>query len=467
MKEEGLAEKQVEIPAGTPKAEAERLLIPDHRVFHRRLPSFGTSIKLHRENKPRFMSKSHQTSLTQLGQWISRALKGTSEVSEDIWRDLFATGGVATPFSWVITNNKAVRTQMKRMDAMPTKSNRKSARNQQTYDFSTMYTQLKLDAMKEKMKKYVEMVFEYAKDCRSKAGVEKVLIIHRKKSHTWNKVADNQHDTASTKIVTAERLIKWINYLLDNLYVKAAGMTLKQVIGIPMGASCSPFLANLTLFMYEYEFFRSFIRKHDPANNRNKRTLLWKLSCCTRYIDDLWNPLVDEQLFRCITKKIYPDWLQLGEPEERGASVNYLDMTIFHDAGIWQSKLYDKRKQLKLQGLKINKFPDPDSKITTRSKYGIITSQLHRFTVTCTRTSYFTAAATELYGEFIEKGYSKALIDKYCCKFLRRHSETVHVPVMTIAKKFQNKLKAATMPPPSFPPPPPPRTGWWTPKQDD
>jgi hypothetical protein len=151
---------------------------------------------------------------------------------------------------------------------------------------------------------------------------------------------------------------------------------------------------------------------------------------------------------------MYPSWLQLGEPEEKGVAVNYLDMRIFHDAEIWQSNLYDKRKGLKAKGLKINKFPDPESKITRRCKYGVITSQLHRFTVACTRTTYFTAAATELYTEYIRKGYSKAQIDKYCCKFLRRQSDVLHLQPMAIAKKFQQQ-KATTMPPPSFPPPPP------------
>jgi hypothetical protein len=153
-----------------------------------------------------------------------------------------------------------------------------------------------------------------------------------------------------------------------------------------------------------------------------------------------------------MNKKMYPEWLQLEEPEERGPHVNYLGMTIYHDAGIWPSNLYDKRKMLKLQGFKINKFPDPKSKITTRCKYGIITSQLHRFTVTCTRISHFTNAATELYGEFMEKGYSRSLIDKYFSKFLRWHSETIHAPAMAIAKKFQNRQEAMKMPPPSFPP---------------
>merc|ERR1719478_325686 len=100
---------------------------------------------------------------------------------------------------------------------------------------------------------------------------------------------------------------------------------MKQVIGIPMGVSCAPYLANLMLFMYEFEYFKKFIKQHDPLRYQPARDMLQYLSCCTRYIDDLWNPLVDEKTFRKITKQIYPTWLLLGEPEMSGNCVNYLD----------------------------------------------------------------------------------------------------------------------------------------------
>ena len=126
-----------------------------------------------------------------------------------------------------------------------------------------------------------------------------------------------------------------------------------------MGVSCSPYLANLMLFMYELEFFDGFISKHDPIRNKQARQLLWKLSCCTRYIDDLWNPLVPKAKFQSITKQMYPTWLQLGDPESEGTMVNYLDMSIWQQDGTWQSKLYDKRVELQAKGLKLNKFSHP------------------------------------------------------------------------------------------------------------
>ena len=191
-----------------------------------------------------------------------------------------------------------------------------------------------------------------------------------------------------------------------------------------MGVSCAPFLANLMLFMYEFKFIDKFITKNDPLNNPTHRSMLWKLSCCTRYIDDLWNPWIKISVFQKFTKDIYPDWLQLGEPEHEGASVNYLDMTITQEDGIWHSKLYDKRIELITKGLKTNKFPHPDSKITTRCKYGVITSQLHRFSVACTKTS---AAATSLCIEYMRKGYMQHTIDVYFANFLRRYSHKITI----------------------------------------
>ena len=97
------------------------------------------------------------------------------------------------------------------------------------------------------------------------------------------------------KVITLERFEEWINYLLDNLYIRVGDELLRQVVGIPMGVSCAPYLANLMLFMYELEFFDAFISTHNPIRNKTARQLLWKLSCCTRYIDDLWNPLVTKR----------------------------------------------------------------------------------------------------------------------------------------------------------------------------
>ena len=63
----------------------------------------------------------------------------------------------------------------------------------------------------------------------------------------------------------------------------------------------------------------------------SRHNFLTKLAFSTRYIDDLWNPLLTKTEFTKFAKDIYPAWLPLDEPESEGPSVNYLDMSIWCD----------------------------------------------------------------------------------------------------------------------------------------
>ena len=313
---------------------------------------------------------------------------------------------------------------------------RPDAGGQQTYDFSTMYTSMKLECVEEKMKQYVDLVFEYQKQSGSKKDrdKERVILVKNKGIGGWRVRDDTQQkETASTKFVTAARLKKWITYLLQRLFVKVGDQVQRQVIGLPMGTSCSPFMANLVLFMFELEYCTEKVSKFRLWRNAEgeligisetkELELLHKLAHCTRYIDDLWNPLVGKATFQKIAREIYPEWLQLGL-EHEGETVNYLDMTIWHTKGNnlrWHSKLYDKKMGLITKGLKLNKFPDPSSKLSTRCKYGVITSQLHRYKVANTRRQDFISAAVGLYTAYVDKGYQVRKIDHYFERFIRSH----------------------------------------------
>jgi len=406
-----------------------------HTWFNEAVPTFGVSVKLHKKNTLRFMAKSQNTSLTQMSNWMSRSFKIMTLVSEEIWKSLFMKVGIITHSSWVIDNSKQVRRRMARMQEAGLKP---GADGQQTYDFSTMYTSMKLECVEEKMKQYVDLVFEYQKQNGSKKdrGKEKVLLVKHKDIGGWRVRNDEQQrDTDSTKFITAETLKRWIAYLLQRLFVKVGDRVQRQVIGLPMGTSCSPFMANLVLYMFELEYFTEQVSKvrlwHNgterrpryAVNKTSKLELLKKLAHCTRYIDDLWNPLVETAVFQQVAREIYPEWLQLGL-EHQGESVNYLDMTIWHTNGDnfrWHSKLYDKKVGLMAKGLKLNKFPHPSSKLSVRCKYGVITSQLHRYTVACTRRQDFIPVAVDLYKAYVDKGYNRGMIDRYFERFIRSH----------------------------------------------
>ena len=95
--------------------------------------------------------------------------------------------------------------------------------------------------------------------------------------------------------------------------------------------------------------------------------------------------------------------------------------------------------ELQAKGLKLNKFPHPETKITTRCKYGVSSSQLHGFKTVCTQTSQFLDAATTLYTEYIDKGYDQRLVDKRVHKFLTRERDTLTIKPTRIKYHYQKQ----------------------------
>jgi hypothetical protein len=97
--------------------------IQEKLLFAERVPTFGAVVKTVKDNKIRFLAKSHKTSLSQLSQWITKSLKIMMPMSEEIWRSLFQAAGVVATSSWVITSTKQARKRMDRMQAMGKKPN--------------------------------------------------------------------------------------------------------------------------------------------------------------------------------------------------------------------------------------------------------------------------------------------------------------------------------------------------------
>ena len=67
------------------------------------------------------------------------------------------------------------------------------------------------------------------------------------------------------------------------LYVKVGDKIHRQEIGVSMGTSCSPFLANLNLFMFEFKWFSEQNSRLRPWHLQRREQLM-NLTFCTRYI---------------------------------------------------------------------------------------------------------------------------------------------------------------------------------------
>ena len=111
-----------------------------------------------------------------------------------------------------------------------------------------------------------------------------------------------------------------MNWLLDNIYVTFGDKCFRQVIGIPMETDCAPFLANLFLYSYEYNWI-------DEQRKLNKWNVLKYFRNCSRYIDDLLM-INNSDLMKQFMSEIYPEELVLVPDDTDGKSCPFLEMKL-------------------------------------------------------------------------------------------------------------------------------------------
>ena len=140
--------------------------------FNARLPALGFIIKMHKQNAFRFLSRGASTSLTQVSQWITRALKALFSTSEKMWIDELAKCAILATGSWVIDDAAKVKINLHRMNV-----ERLDSKTQGTFDFSSMYTTLDLQELKNQMTLYVQMCFDNSCDT--------ILKVHSRENHKW------------------------------------------------------------------------------------------------------------------------------------------------------------------------------------------------------------------------------------------------------------------------------------------
>ena len=170
---------------------------------------------------------------------------------------LFEVTGVNR--NWVILNNKPI------LEALDRINETSVARNIQTFDFSTLYTNLAHKDIKEALKFTVKLAFKNSK---------KKFIAVYEKGFAW--VNSFRNGTVAFDEV---KLIQCIDFLLDNCYFKVGENLYRQHIGVPIGINPGPYIANLTLWYFENRFLDSAYK--------SKYYIVRKLNNTFRLIDDI------------------------------------------------------------------------------------------------------------------------------------------------------------------------------------
>lgn len=210
---------------------------------------------------------------------------------------------------------------------------------------------------------------------------------------------------------SAEDLISHVNYLIDNIYVVCGNTLFRQVIGIPMGTDCAPFLANLFLYSYESEWMKQ--------KRENKQfDILNKFRHCFRYIDDLLC-INNDELMDTVMTEIYPQELSLTS-DDATVQANYLDLSIEIKNGKIHTSLFDKRDAF---GFAIVNFPDLSGNIPEKQSYGVFVSQLIRYARCCQDLADFRERTRKLVDRLVRQNFSLLKLASTFEKFAESHYE--------------------------------------------
>ena len=189
-----------------------------------------------------------------------------------------------------------------------------------TYDFSTLYTTLPYNLIKEKLINLIEWTFK-------REGSPYIACNERQSFF-------NSGDIKQYTLLSCQNVCEALIYLLDNIYIRFDTKLYRQIVGFPKGTNCAPLVADLFLFCYERDLMTS------PFDVKQAEIIEAFKSTC-RYRDDLLN--IDNPYFEGSVNRIYPPALQLNKANTSDTEAPFLNLHLSISNGFVSSKIYDKR----------------------------------------------------------------------------------------------------------------------------
>ena len=136
------------------------------------------------------------------------------------------------------------------------------------YDFSTFYTTLPHNLIKEKLTELIEQTFNRNGSLYLACNAKNAFF--------------TSEQPKRYKLWSCQKMCYALHYLLDNIFIGFGSKLYRQIVGIPMGTNCAPLVADLFLFCYERDFMLSL-------SDKNQTDIIEAFNSTSRYLDDLLN----------------------------------------------------------------------------------------------------------------------------------------------------------------------------------
>ena len=264
-----------------------------------------------------------------------------------------------------------------------------------TYDFSTLYTTLPHNLIKDKLVDLIERTFQ-------REGALYIACNGRNAFFTSDAVR-NYNLWSCRKVCGA------LTFLLDGIYIRFGSKLCRQIVGIPMGAGCAPLVADLFLFCYEGDFMLSL-------SEENQSGIIEAFNSASRCLDGLLN--MDNNFFDSMVNRIYPSELRLDRANVSDAGASFLDLLLSISDGFVKTKIYDKRDDFDFD---IVSFPFLDGDVPRSASCGVYVSRLVRFARVSSHVDDFGARSGVLTAKLLGQGCGCHKLRKAFSKFYRRH----------------------------------------------
>ena len=354
---------------------------------HRNVPTMYWLPKLHKNPfKFRFISASSKCSTTRISVLLTSALTTIKNLVINFSNKCYEYSGIN--YFWSVKNSVEVLDKLRSVNETYTSVD--------SYDFSTLYTTLPHTLIKQKFSYLIKWSFK-------KSGCTYICC------NTFKSFFSNDKHNKYTNW-TCQDLIKALNFLLDNIFVRFGDTVYRQKIGIPMGTNCAPLIADLFLYCYESQFMAKIHK--DPS----KQHLVDLFNNTYRYLDDIL--ALNNPEFSNFTDEIYPAELTLIKSNSSSDHTPFLDLDITINQGKLNTKVYDKRDDFSFP---IVNFPHLDGDVPLAPSYGVYISQLVRYARVCSDVSDFNDRNLCLTEKLLHQGFRYHKLIKTFSKFYYRY----------------------------------------------
>lgn len=346
--------------------------------------------KMHKKpfSKQRYIAASYSCTTKFLSSTLTKCLKLVEKQHRIICQRFSNNYGI-NPM-WILHSSTSVHD-------MAADFNRKmKARNVRTYDFSTLYTSIPHKQLKAQLSWVIREAFK-----SSKKSTISVYSTHA----SWT-----DSPRKKTLSLDCKKMIRVMNWLIDNIYVTFGDKLFRQVIGIPMGTDCAPFLANLFLYSYEFKWI-------DKQRKEGNYKVLKAFRSCGRYIDDLLM-INNDDLMKTARTDIYPKELELVPDDSDEHSCPFLDLQLNITDGRISSSIFDKRDAFDFP---IVNFPTLTGNIPTNSSYGVFVGELVRYARACTYYEDFLKRMLLLIRKLMKQAFTFRKLKSSYFKFADSH----------------------------------------------